>query len=580
VIYNETSNNEPFKFKGIAKRTSQLSFVVLLVSVGITLYYFALGLTVSAIMVGCFSLAVLLILIIQLTHIMQNVQPLMLTSICILLIISSFVEGSVTGQYFYFFPVIIVVPIVVNYKESSYIELGFYFLMGLTSFFINFYVGHHIKSIESIPAPVAHHMLVTNAGCAILLTFGFALAYIYYERKYIRALVDEKNRAIAERTRFLSTMGHELRTPLNGIIGAVNIFTDDHPEYTTNEYFQILKYCSNHMQQLVNDILDFNKIEAGKLNIHPIEINLKELLINSTLPFYNNIEQKKLQLKVEIDPQLDAIVMADDVRIIQIINNLLSNALKFTDEGYIRLNVTCERATEAALKVNFIVEDTGIGIDKADQARIFEGFEQVYSENTRKYAGTGLGLNICLRLLNLMDGTLVLTSEKGKGSTFAFTLTFNRAEKSADKVVRSYNESEGLTGLKILVVEDNQINMTIARKMLTGYKATCTPAFNGKEALAILEKNTDFNIILLDLEMPVMNGHEAIKDIKRLYPAIPVIAFTASLIDAEVLATLVEAGFEDCISKPFHPKQLFSQVKNYAIPAPGAKKASPSISLK
>jgi signal transduction histidine kinase/ActR/RegA family two-component response regulator len=579
VIYQETTNTEPIKFKGIAKRSSQLSFVAFALSIGIGIYYFTLGLTISSIMVGCFSLTVLIILLFQLSNLIQNVQPLMVTSICTLLIVSSFVEGSVTGQYFYFFPVIVVVPIVVNYKESSYIELGSYFLLGIGSFFINFYVGHTVKPIETIPEAVSHRMLFTNASCAIVLTLWFALAYIYYERKYIKALIAEKNRAIAERTKFLSTMGHELRTPLNGIIGALNIFTEEQPEYATNEYFQILKYCSNHMQQLVNDILDFNKIEAGKLTIHPIEINLKELLINSTLPFYNNIEQKKLQLKVEIDSQLDAVVMADDMRIIQVMNNLLSNALKFTNHGYIRLNVSCEDATESALKVNFIVEDTGIGIDKADQERIFDGFEQVYSENTRKYAGTGLGLNICLRLLNLMGGDLILTSEKGKGSTFAFTLTFNRAKKSTDKVVHSYNESEGLAGLKLLVVEDNQINMTIARKMLTGYKAICTPAFNGKEALEILENNSDFNIILLDLEMPVMSGHEAIKELKKLYPAIPVVAFTAALVDAEMLAELIEAGFVDCISKPFHPKQLLSQVKEHAIQVPGAKKSNPSILL-
>lgn len=579
MINPETTNNESFKFKGVARRTSQLSFIVLMLSLGISAYYFALGLKVSALMVGCFSFCVLIILLLQLYHIMENVQPLMLTSICILLVVSSFVEGSVTGQYFYFFPVIVVIPIVVNYKESSFIELGTYFLMGIVAFFVNFYVGHNIPPVENIPADVAHRMMFTNASCAILLTLCFALAYIYYERKYIRALVAEKNRAIAERTKFLSTMGHELRTPLNGIIGALNIFTDEQPQFTTNEYFQILKYCSNHMQQLVNDILDFNKIEAGKLNIHLVEVNLKELLANSTLPFYNNIEKKNLQLKVELDPQLDILVLADDVRIIQIINNLLSNALKFTEEGYIRLSVTCENVTATSVKANFIVEDTGIGIEKEDQGRVFAGFEQVYSESTRKHTGTGLGLNICLRLLNLMDSTLVLTSEKGRGTTFAFSLTFSKAEKRTHKVERSYNENEGLAGLNILIVEDNQINMTIARKMLTGYKATCTPAYNGKEALEILDKNKDFNIILLDLEMPIMNGYEVITEIKKLYPYIPVVAFTASLIDGQMLARLIEVGFEDCISKPFHPKQLFSKVKKYAIQSPGAKRSSPPILL-
>lgn len=579
MINSEPTNNESFKFKGVARRTTQLSFIVLVLSLGISIYYFALGLKVSALMVGCFSFCVLIILLVQLYHIMENVQPLILTSICILLVISSFVEGSVTGQYFYFFPVIVVIPIVVNYKESSFTELGTYFLMGIVAFFVNFYVGHNIPPIEKIPANVAKRMMFTNASCAILLTLCFALAYIYYERKYIRALVAEKNRAIAERTKFLSTMGHELRTPLNGIIGALNIFTDEQPQFTTNEYFQILKYCSNHMQQLVNDILDFNKIEAGKLNIHLVEVNLKELLANSTLPFYNNIEKKNLQLMVELDPQLDTLVLADDVRIIQVINNLLSNALKFTEEGYIRLSVTCENVTSTLLKANFIVEDSGIGIDKEDQGRIFTGFEQVYSESTRKHTGTGLGLNICLRLLNLMDSTLVLTSEKGRGTTFAFSLTFNKVEKRTHKVERIYNESEGLSGLNILIIEDNQINMSIARKMLTGYKATCTPAYNGKEALEILDTNKDFNIILLDLEMPVMNGYEVITEIKKLLPYIPVVAFTASLIDGQMLARLIEAGFEDCIAKPFHPKQLFSQVKKYAIQSSGTKKASPPILL-
>jgi len=579
VINSEPTNNESFKFKGVARRTSQLSFIVLVLSLGISVYYFALGLKVSALMVGCFSFCVLIILLLQLYHIMENVQPLILTSICILLVISSFVEGSVTGQYFYFFPVIVVIPIVVNYKESSFTELGTYFLMGIVAFFVNFYVGHNIPPIENIPADVAHRMMFTNASCAILLTLCFALAYIYYERKYIKALVAEKNRAIAERTKFLSTMGHELRTPLNGIIGALNIFTDEQPQFTTNEYFQILKYCSNHMQQLVNDILDFNKIEAGKLNIHLVEVNLKELLANSTLPFYNNIEKKNLQLKVELDPQLDILVLADDVRIIQVINNLLSNALKFTEEGYIRLNVTCENVTSTLVKANFIVEDSGIGIDKEDQVRIFTGFEQVYSESTRKHTGTGLGLNICLRLLNLMDSTLVLTSEKGRGTTFAFSLTFNKVEKRTHKVERIYNESEGLSGLNILIIEDNQINMSIVRKMLTGYKATCTPAYNGKEALEILDTNKDFNIILLDLEMPIMNGYEVITEIKKLLPYIPVVAFTASLIDGQMLARLIEAGFEDCIAKPFHPKQLFLQVKKYAIQSPGIQRSSPPILL-
>ncbi|MGF7080423.1 signal transduction histidine kinase/ActR/RegA family two-component response regulator [Mucilaginibacter sp. UYCu711] len=577
VSQSKLTDNEAFKFKKLARRATQLSFIVLALSVGISTYYLALGLTTSAIMIGCYSLCVLIILFLQLSHIIENIQPLVLTSICLLLIISSFVEGSVTGQYFYFFPIIIVIPIVVNHKESSFIELGSYFLMGIVSFGINFYVGHYIQPFEKIPENIAHRMLFTNATCAILLTLSFAVAYIYYERKYIGALIEEKNRTIKERTRFLSTMGHELRTPLNGIIGALNIFTNEQPQFNSNEYLQILKYCSNHMEQLVTDILDFNKIEAGKLNIHLVEVNLKTLLTNSALPFYNNFEKKSVQLKVKLDQQLDAVVLADDLRIIQVINNLLSNALKFTEEGYVCLNASCEDISASLIKVNFIVEDTGIGIDKIDQERIFQGFEQVYNESTRRHRGTGLGLMICLSLINLMDGTLTLTSEKGCGSTFAFSLTFIKVKKTTRKIEHAYNKSDDLAGFNILVVDDNLINMTIALKMLTSNKATCTPAYNGKEALEVLEKNSNFNIILLDLEMPVMSGHEAIFQIKKSYPNIPVVAFTASVIDGQMLAKLIENGFEDCVIKPFNPKHLFSQVKKYAIKLPGEKKSAPPI---
>jgi signal transduction histidine kinase/CheY-like chemotaxis protein len=567
---NLTENfaDEPGKLKNVVTRTSQLGLISLLLSLGITVYYCFLGLFVSSIMVGCFSLSVILILTLQYFKILKEAQIYILAAICILLMVSAFIEGAATGQYFYFFPVLVVIPVIVDYKKSSNLEFGITFTTVVISFGVNFYVGHVIQPYEYIDAKIANKMLFANAGSALLLTLCFSLAYIYYERKYLKAIIDEKNSAIAGRTRFLSTMGHELRTPLNGIIGVLNIIEDEEPQNTKNENFAILKYCSNHMQQLINDILDFNKIEAGKLSIHPIAVNFKQLLVNSTLPFYNHIEEKKLQLIIEIDPVLDIVVLVDDVRLIQILNNLLSNAMKFTEKGFIKLVVACNKIDSAEINVSFVVEDSGIGIEKEDQGRIFESYWQVYNQSSRKYTGTGLGLTICLRLLELMGSSLKLTSKKGKGSAFSFELTLNRSIKRANKKDQVIRLEEDLSGMRILIVEDNKINMIIASKMLTNQKAICTPAFNGKEALELLEKNAQYDMILMDLEMPVMDGHTAIIEIKKLYTQLPVIAFTASLIDQEMLADLLEKGFEDCILKPFQPHDLFIQIKKHSRQKP------------
>lgn len=534
------------------------------VSVGITAYYYFLGLYTSCIMVASFSVSAAVILMLQYFKVLKRAQILILGAICTMLVISGFIEGAVTGQYFYFFPILVVIPVIVDYKNSSNLEFGLTYAAVITSFGVCFYVGQTHKPFELILLPIAHQMLYTNAGSAIMLTLCFSISYIYYEKRHLKAIVAEKNNAIAVRTRFLSTMGHELRTPLNGIIGALNLIKDEHEQFAKNEYFPVLKYCSNHMQQLINDILDFNKLEADKLSIHPIEANLKQLLVNSTLPFYNHIEEKNLQLIVDIDPQLDSIVLIDDVRLIQILNNLLSNAMKFTERGYIKLVAKCNRADKDSMSIGFIVQDTGIGIEKQDHDKIFDSFGQVFNESSRKYSGTGLGLTICLRLLKLMGSELKLESESQKGSTFSFDLDLQRPAKQEKNSGATTSDSDDLSGIRILLVEDNQINMMIAKKMLTGKKAVCECAYNGREALGMLAKDAAYDIILLDLEMPIMDGYTAIKELKRLYPKLPVVALTASLIDENLVAALLESGFSDCILKPFQPQHLFSQIRRFA----------------
>ena len=270
-----------------------------------------------------------------------------------------------------------------------------------------------------------------------------------------------------------------------------------------------------------------------------------------------------MQLIVEVDPVLDTIVLVDDVRLIQIFNNLLSNAMKFTEHGFIKLIAKCNQIDAGLISVLFFVEDSGIGIVKEDQDKIFETFGQVFNESSRKYNGTGLGLTICLRLLQLMGSSLELISESKKGSTFSFNLNLIRPASKLEKTENVVARAESLSGLKILIVEDNQINMMIVKKMLAVEQAICSCTYNGKEALELLREDEAFDMILLDLEMPVMDGYAAIKEIKLLYPQIPVIALTASLIDNETLSHLISIGFEDCVIKPFQPQHLFTQIKKY-----------------
>jgi CheY-like chemotaxis protein len=210
------------------------------------------------------------------------------------------------------------------------------------------------------------------------------------------------------------------------------------------------------------------------------------------------------------------------------------------------------------------VEDTGIGIKKEDQKKIFESFEQVYSESSRKYTGTGLGLSIGLRLLELMNSKLEVESEAGKGSRFFFSIRFELASYKPESVLTKA-ENTTVAGKRVLLAEDNLINMMIAKKLLAGWEIETTPAINGLEALSALEKNADFDLILLDLGMPEMDGYEAIVEIKKHYPGIPVLAFTAALMDNEMHNSLLELGFADSILKPFKPDELLTKIREYAL---------------
>lgn len=554
-----------FDLRDLAKRLFLVYSMALCAGLFLTVYYFYLNLPYSTLSTGVFCVCLSVVMLLKKLQLLNKTEYYFIFIVSAHLITSVFVEGGTSGQYLYYFPLLIGIPVIIDFERSNYNTLLFNSTITFLLFVICILLELYTSPFEQIPKEISTKVFIYNSIVSMLMTAGFAFSFIYSHKLNFDALIEQKNNTITSRTRFLSTMGHELRTPLNGVLGAVNLLKEEKYLSEENEYFRILKYCSVHMLNLVNDILDFNKIEAGKLEINEIEMNLKQLVENSALPFYNSFEEKNLKLLVDVDPQLNETIMGDDIRIIQILNNLLSNALKFTHQGHVKLNVLCKEKIADEITARFIVEDTGLGIAKQDQSKIFEGFWQENDPSTRKYTGSGLGLSICNRLLELMNSALKLESEKGKGSTFTFDICFKLITKQLTPLLEKKHDLEDLSNVRILIAEDNKINMMIAKKILASYKAEIICAYNGQEALDILKTDTDFAIILMDLEMPVMNGFTAVTHVKNLYPAIPVVAFTASLIDQQMLAELLSMGFTDFIPKPFEPFQIFSLIKKHFV---------------
>jgi signal transduction histidine kinase/ActR/RegA family two-component response regulator len=370
---------------------------------------------------------------------------------------------------------------------------------------------------------------------------------------------ERAEKAAMVKSRFLSNMSHELRTPLNGIIGTSNILLQEEYLDTQKPYLEVLKHSSEHMLHLVNDILDFSKLEAGKMELESNSFNLKEFMQKAVNPFLTSTNNSKVRFSLEIDEVLDLNIVTDEMRLNQVLNNLLSNAKKFTEEGSIHVVVTAENVKSQTAQVTFSVRDTGIGIQPNKVRQIFESFTQADTETTRKYGGTGLGLAISKHLVEKMGGELKVRSEPGKGSDFYFTL-----ELKINKTQKAYVNEEklkqliDLAGLRILLAEDNPINMIVAKRFLQKWNVDVHEAVNGLEALDLFGKH-HFDLLLIDLEMPEMDGAQAVSTIRRINTQVPIVAFTAAVYE-DMHNDLLHKGFTDFIPKPFRPEDLHRKI--------------------
>ena len=362
---------------------------------------------------------------------------------------------------------------------------------------------------------------------------------------------------------FMSTLSHEIRTPLNEVIGITNLLMQGHPREDQMDFIKTLKFSGNHLLTLVNDVLDYNKMESGKVLFEQTQFNLSDFLDEIMRSYSFRSKAKNLSFDLKKDQNLPQEVIGDPIRLNQILSNLLSNALKFTNHGSINVLVReiVRKGTQA--KIEFTVSDTGIGISGEKHSVIFDGFTQASSDTTRQYGGTGLGLAICKKLIELQGGYIQLESEPDKGSTFRFAIPLGISEKAVDGLKTEAQESyTGLEGKKILVAEDNKINFFVANKFLTGWGVKVTHAENGQ---LVLEKVNieDFDLILMDLQMPVMDGIEASRIIRKSniqrIKSIPIVALTAAIM-SESHDRIEGIHINDYVLKPFKPHDLFERI--------------------
>ncbi len=384
--------------------------------------------------------------------------------------------------------------------------------------------------------------------------------HILTEKKLTKAMqgYEKANKAKSE---FLSNMSHELRTPLNGIIGTTNLLMHESATMSQKKYYDVLMHTSDHMLHLINHILDFSKINESKINLDRNIFNLKHTISKLCRVYQSQNTKENVSFVFEIDPSLDIDVTSDDLRLKQILYNLLSNAFKFTKKGTVTLKVNILHINNDKVAIKFAVQDTGIGIKPEQFEKIFDSFEQADNSTTRNFGGTGLGLSISKQLVGLFGSKLELVSEYQKGSTFSFEIELERSTSIVPQEIEQSN-LKNLHGIKILVAEDNKINRMVLVTFLKKWNVRYVESVNGLLALEAYRK-ADFDLVLMDLEMPEMDGYTAIKEIRKLDNNTPVIAFTAALYD-NMAQDLKAKGFNDYLHKPFNPIDLYNKILKYS----------------
>ncbi|CAN5490825.1 hypothetical protein BH11BAC3_BH11BAC3_17080 [soil metagenome] len=381
----------------------------------------------------------------------------------------------------------------------------------------------------------------------------------------IRKAKNDADDARKTQEQFLANMSHEIRTPMNGVIGMTQLLGATNLNIEQREYVETIKESADNLMVVINDILDLTKIVAGKVTIDSVDYAIADVVKNAIQITRFKAEEKAISLKSVIDKNIHPVLLGDPFRLNQVLVNLIGNAIKFTEEGEVNLHVNLLQEDEDNVSLEFVVQDTGIGIDENKLGLVFEQFTQASSETTRRFGGSGLGLTITRQLIELQGGSINVKSTIGVGSKFTFYLTIKKGnsdlQNSLNKTTAPVRQN-ALAGIKILLAEDNLINQNVAVKILTIEGAEVVVANNGLEAIEMLRQH-QYDVVLMDIQMPQMDGYETTRFIRSKMEAPAcnsrIIAITASALISEKERCL-SAGMDDYITKPFQAKDLFDKI--------------------